>query len=328
MPTSSIAAPFQHSTTFGTLGFAYTFAEQDILLELQDQLDVHGMGVVALRGDLEGTGSDTIRVTDYGNIGWSLPMQALSSETDTVSASPIDIGYETVTIGQFGLSHSETYKQQVLNRESAVSVDALKQMVPQSFLATFRNRVTLAGSGIATAVGSAATTLSVDDHLDLATAYRTNLGNVLPTAILDPQQFDELARSYRTEPAFTNSAAEFAAVLGLQGGGPTGGVSQTHANFAGMGVNLSLTDSVVQSGGAYQGFAFPAGGIGWAVASTTRIRPANQNSAVYVPQFGLFIEELTEGGSQTTRQYRATALFGVALGSTRVNTLRRFISTT
>ncbi len=217
----------------------------------------------------------------------------------------------------------------MLSREPAISLDRLKAMVPDSWLRTYRDRVAVAGSGITTAVGSAATTLSVDDHLDLATAYRTTLGGRIPTAMVDPQQFDELARSYRSEPAFTNSAGEFAAILGLQAGGPDAAtVRQVHPNFAGMGVDLALTDSVVQSGGAYQGFAFSPGGIGWAVANTSPIRPSNAMGAVYVPQFGLFIEELADKGGQTVRQYRATTFFGVALASERTHVLRRFISTT
>ena len=325
MPTTNVTAPISHSQVFGDLGFAYVFAEAEILLELQDKMDAMQTGAVPLRGDLAGTGSDTIRVTDYGGIGWSLPMAALATEVDSVTASPIDIGYETVTIGQFGLAQSETYKHQILTREPAITLDSLKAQLPNSFLRTFRDRVALAGSGIATAVGSAATTLSVDDHLDLSTAYKTNLGNALPKAWIDGTQFDQLSRSYRSEPAFTNSAAEFAAVLGLKAGGPSGAdtISQMHPNFAGMGVDLMLT---VQSGGARQGFAAPPGGIGWAVANTSPIRPTNTNGAVYIPQFGLFIEELTAGAGTTTREYRATAFFGVALGSTRVYTLRRFIS--
>lgn len=329
MPTVVVNPPIQHANTFGTLGFAYVFAQEEILLELQDQLDVHGMGVVALRGDLMGTGSDTLRVTDFGNVGWSLPFAALATETDTVAPSPIDIGFETVTIGQFGLSHSETYKEQVLTREQAITLDKLKARVPQSWLRTFRDRVALTGSGIVTAVGAAATTLSVDDHLDLASAYKINLGNRRPSAMIDGTQFDQLSRNYRNEPAFTNSAAEFAAILGVQTGllPNADTVTQTHPNYAGMGIDLALTDSIVQSGGARQGFAFPPGGIGWAVANTSPIRPTNVTGAVYVPDFGLFIEELTDGAGQTTRQYRATTFFGVALGSTRVYTLRRFIST-
>lgn len=332
MPTVSVAPPISHAQVFGSLGYDFQYAQQEILLELQDRLNVFGMGVVSLRGDVMGLGTDTLRVTDYGNVGWSLPFAALASETDTVLPSPIDIGFETVTIGQFGLSQSETYKQQSLNREPAISLDRLKGLIPDSWLRTFRDRVALTGSAIVTAVGSALSTLSVDDHLDLSTAYKINLGNRRPSAFIDGTQFDELSRSYRNEPAFTNSASEFAAILGLKTGAEGGiagdMVTQMHPNFAGMGIDLALTDSIVQSGGARQGFAFPPGGIGWAVANTLPIRPGNPAGAIYVPSFGLFIEELTDGSAQTIRQYRATSFFGVALGSTRVYTLRRFISTT
>lgn len=325
MPVGTINPPVSHAQVFGTVGFDYVFAEQEILLELQDTLDVMGLGVVPLRGDLVGSGSDTVRVTDLGDVGFSLPFVQLFSETDRVAPSPLQLGFETITIGQFGLSHSETYKQQSLNRESGISLDALKARVPQSWARTFRDRVTLAGSAIPTAVGSAGTPLDVDDHLDLATAYKVNLGSRRPIAMIDGTQFDQLSRSYRTEPAFTNSAAEFAEVLGLVTD-TNGRVAQIRPNFGGMGIDLGITDSIVQSGGARQGFAFPPGGIGWAVASSSPIRPANQNGAIYVPQMGLFIEELTEGGGQTKRQFRATTFFGVALGSERVFTLRRFIS--
>lgn len=328
MPSSTVNPAISYAQTFGTLGFAYVFAQQEMLLELQDGLDVHGMGVVALRGDLAGTGSDTLRITDYGNVGWSLPFQAMASETDTVAPSPVNIGYESITIGQFGLSHSETYKQQALSREDAISLEQLKAKVPMSWLRTFRDRVALAGSGITTAVGTNATTLSVDDHLDLATAYKVNLGNRRPSAMIDGTQFDQLSRAYRSEPAFAQSSVDFSQILGLKTGGEPSSevVTQTHPNFAGMGIDLALTDSIVQSGGARQGFCHPPGGIGWGVANTSPIRPANPVNAIYVPAFGLFVEELTDGSGQTIRQYRATSLFGVALGSERVFTNRRFIS--
>lgn len=328
MATVSILPPTQHATTFGTIGFDFVYAQMEMLLELQDKLDVHGMGVIALRGDVSGTGTDTLRITDFGNVGFGLAFTPLATETDTVAPAPVQIGFETVTIGQFGLSHSETYKFQVLNRQPEVTLDRLKPMVPMSWMRTFRDRVALTGSGITTAVGSAATTLSVDDHIDLSSAYKINLGNRMPSAMIDGTQFDQLTRSYRNEPAFTNSAAEFAAILGLKIGALPNAetVTQTHPNFAGMGIDLALTDSIVQSGGARQGFAFPPGGIGWAVANTLPIRPANVTGAIYIPEFGLFIEEVTDGSGQTTRTYRATTFFGTALGATRVFTLRRWIS--
>ena len=323
MATSTITAPFSYAQTFGTLGHAYLFAAERIALRLQDSKVLSSLGIISLRGDVAGLGTDTLRVTDFGGVGFALPMTELASETDTVAPSPASIGYEEVTIGQFGLAFQETYKGQVLANEQvkmSISLDALKARTPDSWEATFRAKVCEVGAAFTTAVGAAGTTLSVDDALDLATAYDVNLGNTTPHAFVDGTQINQLKRSFRSEPAFQNSAADFAKMLGITDG------TQTYMNLGGLGVDYHVTNDIEQSGGARQGFAFPAGGIGWAVANTLPIRPANPAGAIYVPAFGLFIEEIPTGGNQTIRMARATALFGVAAGSDRVYTKRRIIS--
>ncbi len=325
MPVTTISPPIQHVNTEDSIGFPHMFAAQAILVELQDRLNV--LGVVQLLGDAAGSGTDTIRVTDIGNIGWSLPMTALASETDTVPDSPIRLGFEEVTIGQFGLAQSTTYKSDLLTREDAVTLDALKAQVPNSWLRTFRDQVAITGSGITVAIGSAVTPLSVDDHLDLVAAYRTQPGSRRPSVMVDPIQMDQLVNSYRNEPAFQNSSQDFAAMLRLAVGDDDT-LMQVHPNFAGLNIDFSSTESIVQTGGAFQGFAFPMGGIGWGVATTGQLRVANPERALFVSEFGLVVEELLGGAPQTTRRYRATAWKGFVLGSTRVHVLRRLISTT
>ena len=99
MATTTINPPIQFVDVQGTLGHAFLFAQEEIRSDLQDRLNVLGLGVVGLVGDVMGTGTDTLRITDMGNVGWSIPFTALASETDTVAPSPIDIGFETVTVG-------------------------------------------------------------------------------------------------------------------------------------------------------------------------------------------------------------------------------------
>lgn len=321
----SIPPPTSFANVQGTLGFAYVFAAQEIERELRDMLDVHGLGIIPLKGDLRGTGSDTVRVTDFGNVGWDLPMKALSTETEEVVPSPIDVGFSTVVIAPHGLAQSETYQHQILGREAAIMLDRLKPLVVRSWLRTFRDKVCITGSQISTKVGSAATTLSVDDHLDLATVWRVNLGNRKPFAMIDGTQFDELARSWRNEPAFQNSPEALASLLALEEG-DNGVITQKHPNYALQNIDLFVTDSIVQAAGARQGFAVPIGGIGWAVANTMPVRPANSVGFVNIAPFGLIIEELTGGGRQTTREYRATAYLGTALAREETHTQRGFIS--
>ena len=326
MPSISVLPPTSFGQWQGTFGHSYLFAAEETRLELQDRLNVSALGVVALRGDVMSSGTDTLRIKDVGNIGFSVGFTPLASETDTVADTPLTLGFETVTVGDFGLSQSETYKSQILANDELLTLDGLKRFIPDSWERTYRDQVAITGSGIVTAVGTAATTLSVDDLLDLTTAYRTNLGNRgIPSGMLDGTQLDQVLRSFRTEPAFTNSVVDFSTLLQVTEG-LTGVPDQLVINLGGLRLNFGITDSIVQSGGARQGFAFPPGGIGWAVASTVPVRPANPNGFITVPQFGLIIEELTGGGAQTTRRYRATTFFGTALGSTRVFTLRRVIS--
>lgn len=323
---ATITPPFQFADTRVQIGHSFLFAQEGMKIELQDRLDVAAMGVISLRGDVAGSGTDTLRITDIGNIGYSLPFTALASETDTVADSPIDLGFETVTVGTFGLGQSETYSEQLFSREPMVLLDQLKAFIPQSWSRTFRDQVALTGSGITLAVGSATTDLSVDDHLDLVTVYRIAVGNSMPMAFLDPTQIDQLLRSYRNEPGFQNAAEVFSGLLEARDGSSPD--AQIYRNVGGLRIDMAVTDSIVESGGAFQGFAFPQGGIGWAVGSTIPITPANPDRAIKIPQFGLLIEEDTDGTSQTTRRYRATSWMGFALGSERVHTLRRFISQT
>jgi hypothetical protein len=331
MPTSTIPAPATHAALEAEVGFSYVFSGEDMLLELQDRMDPLKLGIVSLRGDLAGSGSDVLRITEYGNVGWSVAMSALASEVATVAASTTIAGYETITVGTYGISHSETYSAQAFARPEAagLSLDALKQQVPNSYLKTVRGLIATAGAGItAGTVGSASTTLGVDDWLDLGTAYRTNPGASMPTAILHSTPFDQLARSFRNEPGFQNSAQEFAAVMGVAAD-EQGRVMQMFPNYLGLGVNVAYTNDVTTSGGAYQSFSTSAGGIGLATASTSPIVTAGgPDRTIYIPEFGLLIEEMTEGGATNTRIYKALAFVGVAVGSDNVYVNRRILSTT
>lgn len=313
---TTIAPPVDFAQTQGDLGLDYIFTAERIQLELQDKLDILGMGTVPLLGDLAGSGTDTLRVTQVGSVGWSRRMASMGSETDTITASPITTGYVEVAIGMYGLAHEETYQQQVLSREPGISLEALEAMVPLSWLSTFRYLVCVEGATFATIVGGAATQLSVDDWIDLITAHNETLGGEgNPGSTLAPQQMTQLVASFRTEPAFQNLAADFAAMQKV-------GNMQIKPNFAGLGIDVALTDDVQQSGGAYQGFSMTPGGIGWARASTSSIRPHVAGVGMYLPEFGVFVERIGKG-EQGKARYEARSWLGVNSGSSDVFVQRR-----
>ena len=123
---AAIAPPALAGAVNTEVGFTHTFAQIAIQRRLEDALNVEAAGLVRLVGDAAGSGSDVIRVTNIGGIGFNLPMAALASETAAITPSPFDLGYSTVTIADYGLAFEESYKAQILGREPAAMLDALR----------------------------------------------------------------------------------------------------------------------------------------------------------------------------------------------------------
>ena len=322
MPTSTISPPssFAQHESAG-LTYSYVLAQQALLEALQDKLDPIATGMVSLKGDVAGTMSDTIRIAEVDDIGFARKFSSLATETDAIAASAFTLGYTEVSVGLYGLAHEETFQGQVLGSNRGVTLDDLIAAVPGSLLATLRELACVTGATISSSVGSASTYLSIDDALDLVTEVRATPGaadNGPIRVTTDPAAIDKLLRSARTEPAFQNSAAEFAALMRIQAG-------QVYPNLLGLGMDWMGTDDVQQSGGGYQGFATSFGGVGWARASTGAIRPSGMGRAMYMPEYGLFIQEIDRGENGKAR-YEARAWIGTALGSANVFFQRRLIS--
>lgn len=309
MPT--IAPPITHSATEGTLGHAYVFAQKQMQMALQDKFDPVSMGLVGLWGDLAGSGSDTLRITQMDGVGYSVEMDALASENSAITPKSVDIGYSELTTGLYGLAYSETYVHQAYNREQGLSLDSLIAKVPGNWVATMRGLTCTVGASFTTVtVGSTGTDLTINDMIDLQTIFSEKIGSAelgIPKVVLSPQQVTQLRASAAANAAYQNSVAEFTGVIGY------GAVRDgEQPNFLGLGYSLAQTDAVVQSGSAYRGFAISPGAIGWGRASTTPIRTANPGQTIYMPQYGMLIEGISTGAGTATREFQARALIGVA----------------
>ena len=315
---ATISSPFINNDLEAQVGFGHVFAEQAILERLSDRLNV--LPIVELVGDAAGSGSDTIRVTNIGGLGYNTAgMTALGSETATITASTIDLGFSEVSIADYGLAYEESYKAAILAREPQVLIDSIVETIPDAWLCQMRKLVAAEVAAFSSSVGSASLTLSVDDYLDLIAVYREALGSRLPAVMLHPVQLSQLVESFRSEPAFQANMTDFASVQAFN-------ESQTVTNAFGLGANIHISDSVTTSGGGYNGGAFTPGGIGYAVASTGNLTTANPATSILVPEFGLVIEDIQ--GNTGTRRVDARAFFGVAAGSSDVYTFRKVVSTT
>jgi hypothetical protein len=318
---ASISPPALASAVNNEVGFAYTFAQIAIQRRLEDALNVQAAGLVRLVGDAAGSGSDVIRVTNIGGVGYNLAMSALASETAAITPSPFDLGYSTVTIADYGLAFEESYKAQILGREPAAMLDALVQTMPESFLRTLRDLTATTIAGFSTSVGSSGAALEMDHLLDLLAAFRENPGAGQPVVMLHPKQVSDLVDSIRSETTLSLSVSEFGGVQGLQGG------AQTIRNFAGLGIDINMSTSVTTSGPDHVGGGYSAGGIGYAVGSTAGVR-ARGIDAIRIPEFGTIVTFPSSSSTNGKETAEARSFLGVAAGSSDVFVQRKILSAT
>ena len=316
---ASISPPALASAVNNEVGFAYTFAQIAIERRLQDALNVQAAGLVRLVGDAAGSGSDVIRVTNIGGIGYNLAMSALASETAAITPSPFDLGYSTVTIADYGLAFEESYKAQILGREPAAMLDALVQTMPESFLRTLRDLTATTIAGFSTSVGSSGAALDMDHLLDLLAAFRENPGSGQPVVMLHPKQVSDLVDSIRSETTLSLSVSEFGGLQGLQGG------AQTIRNFAGLGFDISMSTSITDDSTDFFGGAYSAGGVGYAVGSTAGVR-ARGIDAIRIPEFGTIVTFPSSSSTNGKETAEARSFLGVAAGSSDVFVQRKVIS--
>ena len=322
---ASLSTPITASAANAQLGFNHILSAE-IQLELAERLDVMSLGVVPLVGDLAGSGTTTIRVRHVGGLGWDARLQQMASETDApVMASPT-AGYTSCSLGQYGLGMSDTFLGRITADAAArmaQGTDAFRNHAVDTFLATFRKQVCVTGATISGSVGSAATSLSVDTLIAFSTAYNTTDGaDVMgrPTVMLDPTPVEEAKASARSEPAFQGDMDGFKSVQGASG--------RFYEDFLGLGFNVAATSDVSQSGGAYQGFGFQPGGIGFAKASTSPLDLGDRLNAVYVDEYGLVVYDVPSGVNQQVLQTNILAYIGWCLGDSDVYFSRRILSTT
>lgn len=316
--TVTVAAPASQSASQSSLGFSYVFAPAQIETAMADALDVMGLPIVGLRGSFEGSGSDVMRVEFVDGIGFELPMTALASETDAITPSNATYGYTTVTLAQYGLAFQDTYKVQLLARQPALLVDYLVSTLPKSYVATVRSLVCAAGATFASGVGAATTPLSIDDLLDLSAARRQVAGAKRPTVVLHGLAISQAIESARQEPAYQQAANAIAAMAMQED-------DTLYPNFLGLGFDVAHTNDVTNTGGGYVGFACAPGGIGFAGADPSRIKPAGLNP-IKVPNMGLLIEDIPNLAGQSIRQTNARVFLGVAIGAPEVYFQRKVTS--
>lgn len=314
---TAINSPASQAQTQSTLGTSYVFAQQRIMVEIAERLDLHAAGVIPLQGNLMGSGSDTVRIVRMGGVGFAEAFQTMSGETDPITASGFTIGYDEMTIARHGLSKEETYQGRILARpDTGVTLEMLEAVVPGSWIKTFRQKVAASGAGISASTGSTTAAWTFDDEIDHVTAYNETEGfEGGLVSIRHPEQYTDLRKSLRNEPSYKTPEA----MAAFQSISPGGGF----VDF--MGVKNYASFDVTQASGAHQGFSFVPGAIGWVVASTTPVRTQNPATTMYMPDIGLVLERKGDG-TQATASFVANLWFGVGRADPTLFPQRRILS--
>jgi hypothetical protein len=316
---TTISPPATHGQLEGDVGYSFVHAEEGIRQEIHEMLNVLGLGLVTMYGDLAGSGSDTVRITRISGVGFQEAFTEMAAENDAITPTDFDTGTDSLTLARHGLAKEETQQAKILSRERGVTLEALIEKVPSSWLKTMRSKMCTSGAGITAFTGAAGDAWSFDDELDMIAAFNNTEGfDANLVTMRHPEQYEDLRESIRDEPGY-----QFPEVLNaLMGLRPGGGA------FDFLGARNFASHDVGSSGGAHQGFAYVPGAIGWVVASTQPLQmdgfedPAR---TLYVPEFGMVIL-LTSNGKQAQRRYDANSYFGVGRLSTTLFPQRRLVS--
>lgn len=306
-------------------GLTLSYLVGNLEMAMMDTLDPVATGMVRLKIDMAGKGTDTLRMPYVDDVGFSRRFSSLATENASITASAVTTGYSAITLGMYGLGHSVTQRQRILSQPgTTVTLPELISMVPQSYLATLRYLGCVAGAAISTNIGSASAALSEDEIYTLAAAIISTSGagdRGRPLVTLHPEQLNQLRTSLRSSPAFVQNLNAYLQAAGAADGSRFG-------NFMGLGFDVQKTEDVVVDTGVYQGFAVAPGGMGFAVASVSGLAadmPAAAE-AVYLDQYGLIIYRTVSGLDTAVNGYQGRAHLGVAMGDTNVFLQRGMIS--
>lgn len=313
--------PILFANDRGTLGMTTVFlggAVQEILIEKISALDV---GMVTLWGDVAGSGSDTLTQVAIGGLGYANPLVAMPGEIDPIPESGYTAFLNTITVGRWGAATSESWQHMIMSRPSVPTIESFAQYYADSWESAFMTAVAALPSSFATAIGTTGTPWTFDDELDMIASARETAG-VLGSGrriikVVHPHHVTQLLESMRNEPLMGGRIERYEADL----------AKANDIVFEGLSVRTIQTTRVPTSGADYVGGAYLEGALGYAIGSTSSIRVANPQAAMYLPAFGMIMYWRSNGNIALTG-IDVNAWFGVAAARADVFWQRKLLSST
>lgn len=305
---TTVLSPSSFAQAQADLGYSYVFAAQAMLEELTETLNVLDLGLMPAVGDFEMSGSDTVRITRYGGIGYAERMTAMASETDPIVATGHTTDFDTLTVARYGLAKEETLQAMVLGRSDRVTLELMQSKVPQSYASTLRYLLCVSGSGLTNSIGTSGAAWTYDDELELRAYYAETEGWETLAArrvfsMRHPEQFTDLGLSMRNEPMFQGSAV-LERILGVIPG--NGGAIDV------LGIQSHGSHDVQVSGGDHVGFSWVEGGIIYGRPSTASLagRVSDDGDNLIIPDMGTILRR-TGSGKEAQERFDVNSWVGV-----------------
>lgn len=291
---------------------AWILAQGGLTRKLVDGLDVLGLGIFEEEPiDMAGQKADAARWGDVSGIGFEQAMSSAGSEVSAITPSTQTTAYGSVSIGEYVIAYSETFRNQILMGSSGngvnLTLDELIMVLPENYLKTLRGLLYADGATIsAITVGATTTKMSMDDMYDLVGAFAGKYGAGAlgaPVLSLRATQHSEIVESARSE-SFLFGTDLIQRMQRVNTG-------QVLEDPYGIGINVALTDEVVSSGGVLKGFCVSPRTYKRAIASPRNVRVPVDARKMVLDRFGLLIWERTGGNDTRTSGVNAYCNIGV-----------------
>ena len=291
---------------------AWILAQGGLTRKLVDGLDVLGLGIFEPDPmDMAGQKADAARWGDVSGVGFEQAMASAGSEVSAITPSTQTTAYGSVSIGEYVLAYTETFRNQILMGGNGngvnLTLDELISLLPENYLKTLRGLLYADGATIsAFTIGATTTDMSMDDMYDLVAAFTGKYGAAdlgPPVLTLRASQHNQIVESARSE-SFLFGTDLIQRMQRITAG-------QVLQDPYGIGIDVALTDEVVSSGGVVKGFAVSPGTYKRAIANPANVRVPVDARRLVIPEFGLLIWERTGGNDTRTSGVNAYCNLGI-----------------
>lgn len=305
---ATFPAPISQADTQATFGKSFEYFGDALRQEMTERFNVLDTGLFGGVFNVAGSGSLTVRRRFHGGIGGALPMIAMGSETEAISASSLTGNYDDLTVARYGLAFEETW-QRALVQSDGITLDQLAASIADSWVSRLRALACVSGAAISSAAVDSSSALSLNDWATVvATLAETEGFTGQAVAILHPEQVTDLRAGLRAEPGVYNDAASFKPSQTLM---PN--VSLQFADLWGIAVYQSF--DVTTASSKWNGFVCGGGAFAIGLGAPTGLSIPAGAQPVYMPDMGMVV---TRGSND--RQAFSDVTANAWMGIGRVNT--------